>query len=73
VKTERWKVQIDFDLAKRIDLRAANKKSDWKSGWQEDLILFRDDTAQYFHDDGDGITSTKSDSVWCEISRILLK
>jgi hypothetical protein len=28
VKTERWKVQIDFDLAKRIDLRAANKKSD---------------------------------------------
>ena len=46
-----------FDLAKRIDLRAANKKA------LENLILaggfdsFVGTTrAQYFHDDGDGIT-----------------
>ncbi|MDR6844754.1 DNA polymerase III subunit alpha [Flavobacterium granuli] len=46
-----------FDLTKRIDLRAANKKA------LENLILaggfdsFEGTTrAQYFHDDGDGIT-----------------
>ncbi|AWG20510.1 DNA polymerase III subunit alpha [Flavobacterium faecale] len=46
-----------FDLAKRIDLRAANKKA------FENLVLaggmdcFEDThRAQYFHDDGDGIT-----------------
>jgi len=46
-----------FDLTKRIDLRSANKKA------LENLILaggfdsFRGVTrAQYFHDDGDGIT-----------------
>jgi DNA polymerase-3 subunit alpha len=46
-----------FDLTKRIDLRAANKKA------LENLILaggfdsFKGVTrAQYFHDDGDGIT-----------------
>jgi DNA polymerase-3 subunit alpha len=45
-----------FDLAKRIDLRAANKKA------FENLILaggfdsFDTHRAQYMHDDGDGVT-----------------
>ena len=45
-----------FDLAKRIDLRAANKKA------FENLVLgggfdsFNNHRAQYMHEDGDGIT-----------------
>jgi hypothetical protein len=31
---------------------------------------FRTTRAQYFHDDGDGITSTKKRSVWCEIKKM---
>jgi DNA polymerase III alpha subunit len=56
LKTERWKVQIDFDLAKRIDLRAANKKAIENLALAGGFDSFWDDTAHIFHDDGDGIT-----------------
>ena len=46
-----------FDFAKRIDLRAANKKAFENLALAGGFDCF-DDThrAQYFHDDGDGIT-----------------
>jgi DNA polymerase-3 subunit alpha len=58
-KIEKTEVQVSFDLTKRIDLRAANKKA------LENLILaggfdsFRTLRSQYFHDEGDGITFMK--------------
>jgi DNA polymerase-3 subunit alpha len=56
-KIEKTEVQVSFDLTKRIDLRAANKKA------LENLILAGGFDSfsgtlrsQYFHDEGDGIT-----------------
>ncbi|HSD07440.1 DNA polymerase III subunit alpha, partial [Flavobacterium sp.] len=46
-----------FDLAKRIDLRAANKKAFENLALAGGFDCFTDThRAQYFHDDGDGIT-----------------
>ncbi len=46
-----------FDLAKRIDLRAANKKAIENLALAGGFDSFLGTTrAQYFHDDGDGIT-----------------
>ncbi len=46
-----------FDLAKRIDLRAANKKAIENLALAGGFDSFANTTrAQYFHDDGDGIT-----------------
>ncbi|MBP7319308.1 MAG: DNA polymerase III subunit alpha, partial [Flavobacterium sp.] len=46
-----------FDLAKRIDLRAANKKAIENLALAGGFDSFGNTTrAQYFHDDGDGIT-----------------
>ncbi|GAA3583119.1 DNA polymerase III subunit alpha [Snuella lapsa] len=46
-----------FDLAKRIDLRAANKKAFENLALAGGFDCFGDThRAQYFHDDGDGIT-----------------
>ncbi|HEY6144183.1 MAG TPA: DNA polymerase III subunit alpha, partial [Flavobacterium sp.] len=46
-----------FDLAKRIDLRAANKKAFENLALAGGFDSFEGTTrAQYFHDDGDGIT-----------------
>nr|WP_315200760.1 DNA polymerase III subunit alpha [uncultured Flavobacterium sp.] len=46
-----------FDLAKRIDLRAANKKAIENLALAGGFDCFADThRAQYFHDDGDGIT-----------------
>ena len=46
-----------FDLAKRIDLRAANKKAFENLALSGGFDSFQGTTrAQYFHDDGDGIT-----------------
>ena len=55
-KTEKGPYKSIFDMAKRLDLRAANKKA------LENLALaggfdgFGNHRAQYFHDEGDGIT-----------------
>ena len=46
-----------FDLAKKIDLRAANKKAFESLAFAGGFDSFKGVTrAQYFHDDGDGIT-----------------
>jgi DNA polymerase III subunit alpha len=46
-----------FDLAKRIDLRAANKKAFENLALAGGFDCFEDThRAQYFHDEGDGIT-----------------
>ena len=46
-----------FDLAKRIDLRAANKKAFENLAYAGGFDCFKDThRAQYFHDEGDGIT-----------------
>ena len=46
-----------FDLAKRIDLRAANKKAFENLALAGGFDSFEGTTrAQYFHDDGDGVT-----------------
>src|SRR5690554_289177 len=46
-----------FDFAKRIDLRAANKKAFENLALAGGFDCFKDThRAQYFHDDGDGIT-----------------
>jgi DNA polymerase-3 subunit alpha len=46
-----------FDLAKRVDLRAANKKAFENLALAGGFDSFGDThRAQYFHDDGDGIT-----------------
>src|SRR5690606_11582189 len=46
-----------FDLAKRIDLRAANKKAFENLALAGGFDCFtKTHRAQYFHDDGDGIT-----------------
>ncbi|GGK22441.1 DNA-directed DNA polymerase [Yeosuana aromativorans] len=46
-----------FDLAKRIDLRAANKKAFENLALAGGFDCFKEThRAQYFHDDGDGIT-----------------
>ncbi len=46
-----------FDLAKRVDLRAANKKSFENLALAGGFDSFTDThRAQYFHDEGDGIT-----------------
>lgn len=46
-----------FDLAKRIDLRAANKKAIENLALAGGFDAFEGTTrAQYFHDDGDGVT-----------------
>lgn len=44
-----------FDLAKRIDLRAANKKAFENLALAGGFDSFDTHRAQYFHDDGDGI------------------
>ena len=54
-KTENYK--SIFDLTKRIDLRAANKKALENLALAGGFDSFNGTTrAQYFHDDGDGIT-----------------
>ena len=54
-KTEKYK--SIFDLTKRIDLRAANKKALENLALAGGFDSFNGTTrAQYFHDDGDGIT-----------------
>ncbi len=54
-KTSKYK--SIFDLTKRIDLRAANKKALENLALAGGFDSFTDVTrAQYFHDDGDGIT-----------------
>ena len=46
-----------FDLAKRVDLRAANKKSFEGLAYAGGFDCFSDThRAQYFHDEGDGVT-----------------
>ncbi len=45
-----------FDLAKRIDLRAANKKAFENLALAGGFDSFTAHRAQYFHDEGDGIT-----------------
>ena len=46
-----------FDMAKRIDLRAANKKAFENLAFAGSFDCFKDThRAQYFHDEGDGIT-----------------
>lgn len=45
-----------FDLAKRIDLRAANKKAFENLALAGGFDSFAAHRAQYFHDEGDGIT-----------------
>ena len=45
-----------FDLAKRVDLRAANKKSFDKYSFETSLKFFRSYRAQYFSTDEKGLT-----------------
>lgn len=46
-----------FDMAKRIDLRAANKKAFENLAFAGSFDCFKEThRAQYFHDEGDGIT-----------------
>ena len=60
-----------FDLVKRIDLRAANKKAfenlALAGGFDSFLMYHR---SQYFNPDGEGITFLrKSHAIWRKISR----
>lgn len=56
-KRKDGKYKSIFDLAKRIDLRAANKKALENLALAGGFDSFTGTTrAQYFHDDGDGIT-----------------
>jgi hypothetical protein len=69
LKTERWKVQIDFDLAKRIDLRAANKKAIENLALAGGLILFGTTRHIFFMMMVMELPSTKSDSVCVKFQR----
>jgi hypothetical protein len=53
VKIERRKVQVSFDLTKRIDLRAA-KKSIGKFNLAGGFDSFGNVAVSIFHDEGDG-------------------
>ncbi len=56
-KTEAGPYKSIFDMAKRIDLRSANKKAFENLALAGGFDGFGDThRAQYFHDDGDGIT-----------------
>src|SRR5690625_3311186 len=44
-----------FDLAKRIDLRAANKRALENLAYAGGFDSFNNHRAQYFHDEGDGV------------------
>ena len=44
-----------FDLAKRIDLRAANKRAMENLAYAGGFDSFNNHRAQYFHDEGDGV------------------
>ncbi|MBZ9630012.1 DNA polymerase III subunit alpha [Salegentibacter sp. LM13S] len=56
-KTEAGHYKSIFDMAKRIDLRSANKKAFENLALAGGFDGFGDThRAQYFHDDGDGIT-----------------
>src|SRR5699024_8636792 len=44
-----------FDLAKRIDLRAANKRAIENLAYAGGFDSFNNHRAQYFHDEGDGV------------------
>ncbi|PRX52243.1 DNA polymerase III subunit alpha [Salegentibacter salegens] len=56
-KTESGPYKSIFDMAKRIDLRSANKKAFENLALAGGFDGFGDThRAQYFHDDGDGIT-----------------
>ncbi len=55
-KTESGPYKSIFDMAKRIDLRAANKKAFENLALAGGFDGFRNHRAQYFHDEGDGIT-----------------
>ncbi|WP_339649228.1 DNA polymerase III subunit alpha [uncultured Salegentibacter sp.] len=56
-KTEAGPYKSIFDMAKRIDLRSANKKAFENLALAGGFDSFGDThRAQYFHDDGDGIT-----------------
>ena len=55
-KTESGPYKSIFDMAKRIDLRAANKKAFENLALAGGFDGFGNHRAQYFHDEGDGIT-----------------
>lgn len=52
---ENEKYRSVFDLAKRIDLRAANKRSLENLAYAGGFDSFNNHRAQYFHDEGDGV------------------
>ncbi|HSP41098.1 MAG TPA: hypothetical protein VLN46_06655, partial [Gillisia sp.] len=55
-KTSTGPYKSIFDMAKRIDLRAANKKAFENLALAGGFDGFGNHRAQYFHDEGDGIT-----------------
>ena len=55
-KTESGPYKSIFDMAKRIDLRSANKKAFENLALAGGFDGFGNHRAQYFHDEGDGIT-----------------
>ena len=55
-KGEKGPYRSIFDMAKRIDLRAANKKAFENLALAGGFDGFGNHRAQYFHDEGDGIT-----------------
>jgi DNA polymerase III subunit alpha len=55
-KGEKGHYRSIFDMAKRIDLRAANKKAFENLALAGGFDAFGNHRAQYFHDEGDGIT-----------------
>jgi DNA polymerase-3 subunit alpha len=56
VNSRKMEIQIDFDLAKRIDFALPIKKAIENLALAGGFDSLRDDKRQYFHDDGDGIT-----------------
>ncbi|MGB8703956.1 MAG: DNA polymerase III subunit alpha, partial [Gillisia sp.] len=55
-KGEKGPYRSIFDMAKRIDLRAANKKAFENLALAGGFDGFGNHRAQYFHDEGDGVT-----------------
>lgn len=52
---EEGKYRSVFDLAKRIDLRAANRRALENLAYAGGFDSFHNHRAQYFHDEGDGV------------------
>jgi hypothetical protein len=59
----------DAQVVCRYAVDFANKKAIENLALAEVLILVGTTRAQYFHDEGDGITFYESHSLWCEIPR----